>query len=482
MPPTNNATAEQPLLVAGRLVAAEASDDVINPATGEPIALCPLASVETAHEAVAAAAEASGAWGRESPEVRSAVLSQMADIVKAHADELAGLLSAELGIPARDAQGEVAMAGGFLRHRAITAPPVDTLTDDERQRVQVVRRPVGVVAAIVPWNAPLLIACEKIATAFAAGNPVVLKPSPLAALTLTRFGALVAEAIPAGVLNVIPGDDEVGIALTTHPDVAMVSFTGSTATGREIMGAAAPTLKRLSLELGGNDAAIVMPGADVDRLAAKLFQAAFYRSGQICAAVKRIYVHESDRDRLVRAMVQVAEATTVGDPFEKGVIMGPLSNRMQRDRVEALVADAVAAGGSLATGGQPLDRAGFFYAPTLVTGLQADTALVAEEQFGPALPVLGYADLDEAVDSANATQYGLGGSVWGADIEAAADIAGRLDAGSVWVNRHGLLDPAVPFGGFKQSGIGRSNGAVGLDAYCELKTISIAKPRPASAG
>lgn len=482
MPPTQNSTAEQPLLVAGRLIPAEAFADVINPATGEPIALCPLASVETVYEAVAAAAAARVAWGQEDAAVRSAALSEMADIVGAHADELAGILSAEIGIPMRDAQGEVAMAAGFLRHRARTAPPVDILTDDERQMVQVVRSPVGVVAAIVPWNAPLLIACEKIATAFAAGNPVVLKPSPLAALTLTRFGALVADAIPAGVLSIIPGDDEVGAALTTHPDVAMVSFTGSTATGRAIMKAAAPSLKRLSLELGGNDAAIVMPGADVDRLAAKLFQAAFYRSGQICAAVKRVYVHESDYDRLVRAMVQVAEATKVGDPFEKGVAMGPLSNRMQRDRVEALVADAVAAGGSLATGGVPLERAGFFYAPTLVTGLQADTALVAEEQFGPALPVLSYAGIDEAVDAANATEYGLGGSVWGPDIEAAADVAAQLDSGSVWVNRHGLLDPSVPFGGFKQSGIGRSNGAVGLDAYCELKTISIGKPRPASAG
>jgi acyl-CoA reductase-like NAD-dependent aldehyde dehydrogenase len=301
----------------------------------------------------------------------------------------------------------------------------------------------------------------------------------MAPLTLLRLGALLADVVPAGVLSVVAAANEVGATLTVNRDVGMVSFTGSVATGQAIMASAAPTLKRLSLELGGNDAAVILPGSDVDRLAPKVFQTAFYRSGQLCAAVKRVYVHQADEERFLAALAGVAQAATVGGPFEDGVAMGPLSNRQQFERVCGLVEGALDAGGSAVAGGAPVERPGFFFAPTVVTGVDEQVPLVAHEQFGPALPVLPYETVDGAVQAANASEYGLGASVWADDVDAAAEVATQLDAGSVWVNRHGLLAPEVPFGGFKHSGIGRANGKVGIDAYCELKTISIGKPRRA---
>jgi acyl-CoA reductase-like NAD-dependent aldehyde dehydrogenase len=477
MSETTETAVEARLLIGGELVAADEHLDVLDPSTGEPVATTPMATAADVDRAVAAAVAAGPAWGADAA-LRSDVLLRLAAAIGEHAEELATTLSGEIGIPLRDAGGEVMGAAGFLKHRAAAGDAVDVIHDDERQTVRVVRSPVGVVAAIVPWNAPLLIACEKVSSAFAAGDTVVLKPSPLAPLTLLKLAELAAEIVPEGVLSVLPGSDEVGARLTTHPDVAMVSFTGSSATGKAIMAAAAPSLKRLSLELGGNDPAVVLPGSDVQRLAPKLFQAAFYRSGQLCAAVKRIYVHEDDHAALVAGLKAVAEAAVVGAPSTEGVALGPLSNREQRDRVAALVDDAVAAGATAVTGGAPTDGPGFFYPPTIVTDVPEGTALLVEEQFGPALPVVAYSDVDGAVAAANDTPYGLGASVWADDAEAAADVAARIEAGSVWVNRHGIVSPEIPFGGVRESGVGRSNGRVGLDAYCELKTVSVAKPRP----
>jgi acyl-CoA reductase-like NAD-dependent aldehyde dehydrogenase len=466
------------LLAGGRLVSPSGSFPVEDPGRGEPCAHCPEASLELLEAAIASAKAAGPGWAR-SQEDRRRALEQFGAALKANAETLAHILCVETGIPFRDAQGEVMMAAAFPRYRAGAPLPAETLHDDGKQHVEVVRTPVGVVGAVIPWNAPLLIACEKIATAFAAGDCVVVKPSPLAPLTTVVLAMLLADVLPPGVLSIVPGSDELGAALVAHPEVAMISFTGSIETGRAIMAAAAPGLKRLSLELGGNDAAIVLPDADVERQAPKLFQGAFYRSGQLCAAIKRLYVPEELYERAVAALGKVAAATVVGDPFDEGVTMGPVSNRPQFERVRGLVGDAVAAGGNAVAGGEPLDRPGYFYPPTLVTDVGPDVALVAEEQFGPALPVIPYRDVDAAVAAANATPFGLGGSVWAADVGAAVEVARRLECGSAWVNRHGVLSPEVPFGGMKQSGVGRANGTVGLDAYCELQTISVALPRPA---
>jgi acyl-CoA reductase-like NAD-dependent aldehyde dehydrogenase len=462
-------------LVDGRLVSGVDPVPVINPATGAPGAYCPAGSPDLLDAAVAAARRAAPAWADDFP-LRQRTLTSVAKIITENRDRLARTLSSETGIPIRDSTLEVAGAAAFASYRAASEPVVDPIHHDERQRVSVHRAPVGIVGAIIPWNAPLLISAEKISTAFAAGNTVIVKPSPLAPLTTALLGELLADHVPPGVLAVLPGGDQLGEALVDHAGVGMISFTGSIAAGRAIMAAAAPRLKRLSLELGGNDAAIVLPDvtdAAVGKLASKVYQGAFYRAGQVCAAIKRVYVHSGAFDNFVATLARVADSTVVGDPFDESVSMGPVSNRAQSDRVRGLVEDAVTSGGTVVAGGPEVTGPGYFHRPTVVTGLGHDSKLVAEEQFGPVLPVLPYDDVDEAVAAANDTDYGLGASVWTTDAELGTRVAARLDAGSVWVNRHGIVSPEVPFGGMKQSGYGRANGSVGLDQYSELKTISV---------
>lgn len=467
---------EPRLLVNGRLVDGVGTLTVENPATGEPAGEAPVASLAQLDDAVDAATAAGPAWAAD-PEGRRRALAAVADVLTANAELLARTLALETGLPVKDGGYEVAAAAAFARFRAATPLPVDVIHEDARQIVRVHRAPIGVVAAITPWNAPVMIAGEKISTALAAGNTVVLKPSPLAPLTTVLLGALLADVLPPGVLNVLVGDDDLGAALVAHPGTGMVSFTGSTAAGRAIMAAAAPRLHRLSLELGGNDAAIVLPDVSVEAVARKIFAGAFYRGGQVCAAIKRLYVHADVVEPLVAALARLAETAVLGDPLEPTTTMGPIANRPQFERVRSLVDRALAAGGTAVTGGSPRPGPGFFFPPTLVTGLDPDAELVTEEQFGPALPVLPFDDVEDAVAAANGTDFGLGASVWTSDVERGAELAARLDAGSAWVNRHALVAPDVPFGGTKQSGVGRANGAVGLDTYCELRTVSVALPR-----
>lgn len=469
------------LQVAGTQVRAKERIAVVNPATGRAFAECPVASEEHLQQAVDSAEASRAGWARDAG-LRRSVLLGVAEALTKNQDLLAKTLSQEIGVPLRDTTIEAAGAAAFAKFRGAAPLPVDQIHDDGRQSVRVYRAPIGIVGAIVPWNAPLLISAEKVATAFAAGNVVVLKPSLLAPLTTVLFGSLLADIVPPGVLHVLPGDDDLGRALVAHPKVGMISFTGSIAAGRAIMAAAAPRLKRLSLELGGNDAAIVLPDVDIPRVASQVFRGAFYRSGQVCAAIKRLYVHGDVHDEFVAALADVAENATVGDPFDPGVTMGPISNQPQFDRIRRLVGDAVSAGGTIVTGGHPIARDGYFHAPTLVTGVGPGTAVVAEEQFGPVLPIQSFTDVGAAVAAANNTDYGLGASVWTAEPAAGAAIGADLEAGSVWVNRHGIVSPEVPFGGMKQSGVGRANGAPGLDQYSELKTVSVAiharKPKP----
>ncbi|KLL09700.1 hypothetical protein BL254_22785 [Protofrankia sp. BMG5.30] len=463
------------LWVDGRPVPIDETIPVVNPATGERAADCPAGSVDLLEAAVAAARKAGTTWSRD-PALRRETLENIARVITENRDLLARTISLETGVPVRDTTLEAAGAAAFASYRAATPPAVDLVHDDARQRVRVHRAPIGIVGAVIPWNAPLLICAEKISTAFAAGNTVIVKPSPLAPLTTVLLASLLADHIPSGVLSVLPGDDRLGESLVTHPAIGMISFTGSIQTGRAIMAAAAPRLKRLSLELGGNDAAVVLPDVDIPKVAARVFQGAFYRAGQVCAAIKRLYVHQDVFEPFVEELATIADSVVTGDPFDPEVTMGPLSNRAQFDRVRALTEDAVAAGGCVAAGGRVVEGPGYFYRPTVVTAVGPETALVAEEQFGPVLPVLPFSEVDEAVATANDTDFGLGGSVWTSDVERGERVAASLDAGSVWVNRHGLVSPEVPFGGTKQSGVGRANGQIGLDHYSELKTISVSIP------
>jgi acyl-CoA reductase-like NAD-dependent aldehyde dehydrogenase len=460
-------------LVAGEIVPGDATFAVVAPWNGRVLAACPDASMELLDRAMAAAREALPAWAAD-VDGRRRALTVLADVLDANAAELGRVNSAETGKPAAIGIGEIRGAAAHARWFAEQTLPVDTLVDTDQELVQVVREPVGVVAAIVPWNGPILMLVNKIAASILAGDTVVAKPSPFTPLTSLLLGALLADVVPAGAVNILAGGDALGRAMSRHAETDLVAFTGSVEAGRSIMAAGAPTLKRMLLELGGNDAAIVLPDADVADIVPKLYRGAFALGGQICAAIKRLYVHESFFQQVVDGMADLARQARPGAPWEDGVTMGPITTRPQFERVRGLIDDALAAGGTAVTGGAPLDRDGYFIPPTIITGVGRGTRLVDEEQFGPALPIIPFSDVDAVIDEANGTEYGLGGSIWTSDVQEGLRLARRLQTGGAWVNRHPLVGAAVPFGGAKQSGVGREGGVLGLDGFCELKTVSVA--------
>jgi acyl-CoA reductase-like NAD-dependent aldehyde dehydrogenase len=306
-----------------------------------------------------------------------------------------------------------------------------------------------------------------------AGNTIVVKPAPTTPLTTLRVAELCAEIFPPGVVNVIADANDLGGALTSHPDIAKVAFTGSTATGRKVMGSAAATLKRLTLELGGNDAAIVLDDVNPKQIAPKLFFAAMVNSGQVCLAAKRIYVHESIYDAVCAELKKIAATAVVGNGLDDGVMFGPVQNRMQFEKVQAIIEDARQHGQVIA-GGTPHKGPGFFIQPTVISGLPDSARLVCEEQFGPVMPVLKYSSIDEVIARANASEYGLGATVWSASTERAVEVAQRLETGTVWVNKHLDLPPNVPYGGTKQSGYGVEMGQQGLEEFTQMRIVNIA--------
>jgi len=328
-----------------------------------------------------------------------------------------------------------------------------------------------VVAAITPWNFPLTLAFWKIAPALLAGNTLVLKPSPFTPLTTLKVAELLREVVPAGVLNVVSGGDELGAWMTGHPVPRKVSFTGSIETGKKVAISAAPDLKRVTLELGGNDPAIVLDDADPAVVAKAIFAGAFNNNGQVCSAIKRVYVPESLYDQVVDGLSAQATSIKVGDGTEPDSKLGPINNAPQYERVKELVADAISHGATAATGGHAMEGPGYFFEPTILTDVTDGTRIVDEEQFGPALPVIAYRDIDDVVERANATHFGLSGSVWGTDTDRASEVAGRLECGTAWVNTHLALAPQQPFGGFKWSGVGVENGPWGLAEFSEIQVM-----------
>jgi acyl-CoA reductase-like NAD-dependent aldehyde dehydrogenase len=333
------------------------------------------------------------------------------------------------------------------------------------------RMPLGVVAAITPWNFPLILLANKVGPALVAGNTMVCKPAPTTPLTTLLFGELCAEILPAGVINVICDENELGPAMTTHPDVAKVSFTGSTATGKKVLASAAGTLKRVTLELGGNDAAIVLDDVDPVQVAGKVFEGAMRNAGQICVAVKRAYVPEAMYDAFCDELARLAKEMVVDDGANQGAQIGPVQNRLQYEKVSALIAESKDRGTVIA-GGEPLDRPGFFIAPTIVRDIDDEAPLVREEQFGPVLPVLKYSDVDTLIDRVNGTEYGLGGTVWSNDIPRATAVAKRVTTGTVWINQLMAIDPRLPFRGLKQSGMGTEMGQEGFEEYTQAQVIN----------
>lgn len=463
-----------PLLVDGGARETAETLDVIDPATGEVFAACARASASDLDAAVEAAARAFPSWSETPLAERQAVLARMADAVEAEADGLARLLTQEQGKPLAEAAVEVGGAVWLLRSYAARDIPAMVLEDSDRRRVELQRRPLGVVAAIVPWNFPLFMAVVKISAALLAGNTVVLKPAPTTPLTTLRFGALVASIVPAGVLNIIVDANDLGARLTGHPKVRKISFTGSTQTGLKVMAAAAAGLKRVTLELGGNDAGIVLDDCDPAAVAPKLFDAAFGNNGQICVALKRLYVPSSLYDAVCDGLAAIAREAVVGPGLQQGTRLGPMQNLAQFEKVRDLIEETRDVGTIIAGGFCP-EGPGYFIAPTIVRDIAEGTRLVDEEQFGPVLPVIRYDDLSEAIARINDTAFGLGNSVWSADPERARTVADSLEAGTVWINQHGDVGPPVPFGGAKMSGIGSEFGEDSIAELTQIKVVNWAK-------
>ncbi|REF00137.1 aldehyde dehydrogenase family protein [Thermomonospora umbrina] len=462
------------MTIAGEGVTAPGTFGVVNPATGAEHAEAPDCSREQLDEAMASAADAFPVWRSDEPARRAALLAA-AEALFASAADLAPVLTAEQGKCLQDATMEIIGTGVWLKYFAELELPREVIQDDARAFVEVVRRPMGVVAAITPWNFPVLLAAWKLGPALLAGNTVVLKPSPYTPLTTLRLGELLRGVLPPGVLNVVSGGDRLGAWMTEHPVPRKISFTGSVPTGKKVAASAAPDLKRVTLELGGNDPAIVLEDADVAAVADRLFAGAFFNNGQTCSAIKRVYVPDALHDDLVEALAERARSARVGNGMDEGVQYGPIQNRPQFERVSELVADALAGGGRAAAGGRPIDGPGYFFEPTIVAGVDDGSRIVDEEQFGPALPVVRYSDLEDAVARANGTEFGLSGSVWGTDTDRAAEVAARLECGTAWVNTHVALAPHQPFGGFKWSGLGVENGPWGLHGFTELQVVHRAK-------
>jgi acyl-CoA reductase-like NAD-dependent aldehyde dehydrogenase len=462
------------LLIDGMLVEGASSLDVINPATGAILTTAPRADRAQLEEAVAAAKTAFPAWSATPLKKRAALLVKLAEALEAQQDQFARLLTEEQGKPLPQALWEIAFSIAVLRYFATLDLPLEVLKEDGTQKVVRQHRPLGVVAAITPWNVPLLVLMIKVAPALLAGNTVVAKPAPTTPLTTLKFGALCARILPTGIINVIVDQNDLGATLTSHPDVAKVAFTGSTATGKKVMASAAGTLKRLTLELGGNDAAIVLDDADPKEVAPKIYAAATIISGQGCIAIKRLYVHDSIYDAVCDELGRLARATVVGDGLEPSTQMGPIQNKRQFEKVKEFIEDA-RQNSTIVAGGRVLEREGYFVQPTIVRDIPDSARLVREEQFGPVLPVLRYSDIDDVIARANDTEFGLGGSVWSSNPERAFGVATQVNAGMVWVNKH--LDPGLdtPFAGAKQSGIGVEMGQEGLEEFTQATIINIAK-------
>ncbi|AGW95815.1 succinate-semialdehyde dehdyrogenase [Ralstonia pickettii DTP0602] len=466
-------TAGFSMTIDGKAAPTLAGFDVLNPATERVIAAAPDAPPAQLDEAVASARRAAPAWAGLPLQARQLYVVRIGETITTNLEELAHLLTREQGKPLAQARQEVQKAAFWCTEMARLELPVETVSESATEQVCVLRVPLGVVGGIVPWNFPLALAMWKVAPALLTGNTMVLKPSPFTPLTTLKLGELLRDVLPAGVLNVISGGDALGPLMSAHPGIDKLSFTGSTQTGRAVMASAAVNLKRLTLELGGNDAAIVLPDADVEAIAPAIFWGAFANNAQYCLAIKRLYIHEDVYDRLAQALVRLAQETRVGRGDMEGVQLGPVQNRRQFERLKALLEDTRSAGYRILAGGEVAEGRGYFFPVTLVDNPPDSARVVREEPFGPILPLLKFRDVDDAIARANDSEYGLGGSVWGRDAEAAMQVALRLNTGTVWVNQIHTLGPHKPMAGHKQSGVGIENGVEGLLEYTVPRTVSL---------
>ena len=465
------------MTIGGRAVGSARTFDVLNPADENVVAACPEGTTELVDQAVASARKALPAWSAVPDAERVAKLNAIADLIEKHHGELSQLITREQGKTQSGpgANFEVGGTVAWTRATASLSLPEETIQDDERGKIVLRRKPVGVVGSITPWNWPMIIAAWHMMPALRVGCTTVIKPSPFTPLSTLRLVALMNEVLPPGVANVVTGAAEVGSHLVTHPGIDKIVFTGSVATGKKVMGGAAERLKRVTLELGGNDAGIVLPGTRIDPLLEKLFWGCFLNAGQTCAALKRLYVHEDQYEEFVEKFSKYVSRIPVGNGLDPKNLIGPLTNRMQLDKVSGYVDEARRRGARIITGGQRPESPGFFYPLTVVADVVDDMQIVREEQFGPAVPIIKYQTVEEALQRANALEVGLGGSVWGDDPEEAARYAARLECGTAWVNQHGNLHPMAPFGGVKCSGIGVEFNVDGLKEYTTVQVVNVAR-------
>jgi acyl-CoA reductase-like NAD-dependent aldehyde dehydrogenase len=462
-------------LIDGQMIWPGTGLPVIDPATGVVFAEVPAAGRFELDRAVVAARRAFPAWSALCFPERRAMLYRFAARIRETADEIAPVFTREHGKPIAAARAELLRAADFIEAlSSLSLPEEEDVRTEGRNRIVIRYRPLGVVAAIAPWNAPVVLAMHKLAHALYTGNCLVLKPAPTTPLATLAVAALAADIFPAGVLNILAGGNDLGAWLVAHPDIDKVSFTGSVESGRKVMAEAGHGLKRATLELGGNDPAIVLDDADLDVAAAGIAGSAFANCGQICMAVKRVYVAASLHDALVERIAERARAIRIGPGHLPDIDMGPLQNRAQFEKVSSLIeATRTRPGACFVTGGTPMDGAGYFVRPAVVTGLDDAAPLVADEQFGPVLPILRFEDEEDAVRRANAGRFGLGASVWSKDVARAGRVASRIEAGSLWINQHGGSRHDVPFGGAKDSGIGHEHGVSGLRSYMQTQVVSL---------
>lgn len=447
--------------------------DVINPADETVLISVPSASEEQINDAIEAAQVAFKSWKNSSDEQIKSLFANVVADIRAEKDDIARLITLEQGKPLPLAQFEVDAGAAWIEYVASLEIPVDTMQDPTGKQIEIHHRPVGVVASVTPWNWPFMIAIWHLFPALKAKNCIINKPSEYTPLSTIKLVEIINRHLPAGVCSVVLGKGEVGQQLTQHPDIAKVTFTGSTRTGQHILSNSVSSLKSVVLELGGNDAGIVLDDVNVKDVAAKIFGSAFLNAGQTCAALKRLYVHDSIYDALTEELKQIAQAQVVGAGLDANTTFGPVQNKAQYDKVKALIADAQAQGANVITPQAHLADTGYYIAPTLVTNIQEGTALVDEEQFGPALPIIKYTDLDEVITRANNTDFGLGASVWSSDVEKARTVANQLEAGTVWINSHADVSPMAVFGGWKQSGLGYSFGLDGLLLFTQKQALHI---------
>lgn len=466
------------LMTYENLLAAITVDDgqpIYDPATGECIGSTKMSTPADVDAAVEKANQAQKSWGALSHQERSDYLHKAADAVKAASEALAQILAREVGKPLNgpNARFEAGACEAWLRANADFPLEEEVLVDDDSGKAVLSYVPIGVVGAIGPWNWPMMISVWQLAPSLRMGNAVILKPSEYTPLSVQALVEVLNQVLPEGVLQVVPGAGDIGQAVSEHPDIDKIMFTGSTKTGQAIMRSAAADMKRVTLELGGNDAGIVLDDINVEEIAQDLFWGAFINTGQTCAALKRLYVPASIYDDVVQALAKIAAETPMGQGVSEENVLGPLQNAAQQKIVADLVEEARKGGATIVTGGNPdANESGYFYPATIVADIDQDNPLVQLEQFGPALPIIKYEDLDQAIAWANELEVGLGSSVWSADQARAREVANRLIAGTTWINKHGAVDPRVPFGGVKKSGMGLEFGVEGLKQVALPKVTS----------